>query len=114
VGSPLSTQASGDVMMTCDLSMDTPHSTLAGGAVRMRRMTFLFNSEAFIVLIPPPTGNSKVSWGKPLEALFLLLLTRIIEMPARVQSDFTYYYHKIYLLNSFGIVGSRLCNAGLA
>ena len=46
-------------MMTCDLSMDTPHSAVAGGAVRMRRMTFLFKIEPFILLVPPPTANSR-------------------------------------------------------
>jgi hypothetical protein len=59
VGSPLSTQASGDVMMTCDLSVDTPLSTLAGGAGRMRRVTFLFEGQPFMVLVPPPTEFSR-------------------------------------------------------
>ena len=58
LGSPLSTQAGEAVMITCDLSVGTPRSTLARGAVRMRRMTFLFNTKLLIVFVTPRTDNS--------------------------------------------------------
>jgi len=43
-GSPLSAQAGGYII-TMAFSVGTPHSALAGGAVRMRRTTFLLKSE---------------------------------------------------------------------
>jgi hypothetical protein len=48
-------------MMTRDLLVGTPLSALAGGAVRMRRMTFLFNGEPFIVFVPSrPAEKSRL------------------------------------------------------
>jgi hypothetical protein len=43
-GSPLSSEADGYIT-AMGFSVDTPHSAMAGGAVRMRRITFLLKSE---------------------------------------------------------------------
>jgi hypothetical protein len=73
--------------MTCDLSVGTPRSTLAGGAVRMRRMTFLFKSRPFIVLVPPPTENSRSLGGHDEKRNNCFLRLRITEVLDRVQFD---------------------------
>ena len=74
-------------MMTCDPSVGTPRSTLAGGAVRMRRMTFLFKSRPFIVLVPPPTENSRSLGGHHEKRNDRFLRLRITEALDRVQFD---------------------------
>src|SRR5208337_3480785 len=73
--------------MTCDLSVGTPRSTLAGGAVRMRRMTFLFKSKPFIVLVPPPTEKSRSLGGHHEKRNGRFLPLRIPEALDRVQFD---------------------------
>jgi len=73
--------------MTCDLSVGTPRSTLAGGAGRMRRMTFLFKSKPFIVLVPPPTENSRSLGGHHKKRNGRFLRLRIPEALDRVQLD---------------------------
>ncbi len=85
MGSPLGTQASGAVTMTCDLSVETPLSTLAGGAVRMRRMAFLSKSEPFIVLIPPPTENSRSLGGHHRKPDYCFLPARINKISGQVK-----------------------------
>jgi hypothetical protein len=75
-------------MMTCDLSVGTPRSTLAGGAVRMRRMTFLFRSEPFIVLVPSRLVQKSRSPGEAhFHSSSSFLYIRIPEMLGQAQFD---------------------------
>jgi hypothetical protein len=72
-------------MMTCDRSVGTPLSALAGGAVRMRRMTFLFKIKPFIVLVTPPTENSRSLGGYHWEPNISFLQLKITDMLGHVQ-----------------------------
>jgi hypothetical protein len=73
--------------MTLNSSVGSPLSTLAGGVVRMRRMTFLFKSELAIVLVPPPTEKSGSLGGNHWNRNCSFFQVRITEMLGHVQFD---------------------------
>jgi hypothetical protein len=87
VGSPLSSQAGG-IVTTLNFSVGSPLSTLAGGAVRMRRMTFLFNSELSIVLcLNPPVRPRSEEGANHWNRNSGFFQVRITEMLGYVQFD---------------------------
>ena len=77
--------------------MGTPLSAKAGGAVRMRRVTFLVMSKAFIVSRPPCDRKPAASQGRCRSAT-ALLPTTFTKSLAQVQPYSAYHDHKINLL----------------
>ena len=73
--------------MTLNFSVGSPLSALAGGVVRMRRMTFLLKSELSIVLIPAPTEKSRSLGGNHWNRNCSFFQARITEMFGHVQFD---------------------------